>query len=397
MPKRRSTSTSQCSAKPNDGCTSRKNGSRPVQTRFACWPQLMFSWYGEDAAKADAGQHRDAELILVQQRRLAQLGELLGRAIEDGRRVGRSRRGRGGGRVGRGRRLRRGSGRGRGRGRRGARAAPAPRRRRARARTRRARSPPGEPSPRHACSRQSIRKHRAGEEGERPRRRTGGIAMTGGGRSSRRGFLHAVGRLAGAAPWRRRSCSRRPRPALGDRRPLAVPVRAPRDTGAPRPAADRAAPPGLGGGPPHQRDDRVRPDRDPAVRSQPVPLPVPGAVGRSPLRAAVGGGHRAPAPPHHLRRLPADRFGRGARRRRLRRIGAPAAGPDAARRAADPHPRQPRAVEVVLRAAQRARDGSSRRRCWRASSATAGWRSSTRRTISAARSRATASAAGSTR
>ena len=185
--------------------------------------------------------------------------------------------------------------------------------------------------------------------------------------------------------------------ALRDRRPVAVPLRAHRASGAARSAPDRAAPPGLGDRPPHQRIDRVRPGGAPAVRSQPVPLPVPGAVGRSALRAAARGGHRAPAPAHHLRRLPADRFGGGARRRRLRRIGAPPAGADAARRAADPHPRQPRAVEVVLRAARRARADHRGAPYWKVSSATAGWRSSTRRTISAARWRATASGAGSTR
>ena len=49
---------------------------------------------GEDAAIADAGHHGDAQLVLVQQRRLPQLGELLGRAGDAGRRARRRRAGR---------------------------------------------------------------------------------------------------------------------------------------------------------------------------------------------------------------------------------------------------------------------------------------------------------------
>ena len=60
-------------------------------------------------------------------------------------------------------------------------------------------------------------------------------------------------------------------------------------------------------------------------------------------------------------------------------------------------PDEPRAVEVVLRAARRARADHRRAATSRGSSAIAGWPSSTRRTIWAARWRATASAAGSTR
>ena len=138
------------------------------------------------------------------------------------------------------------------------------------------RSPPGEPSPLRACGRQSSRKHRRGEEGEM----AGGIGMIGDGRGSRRRFLADVGRAVGGAVAASFAALAGATGAR-DRRALAVPVRAPRAARAARPAADRAAPPGLGAGPPHQPGDGLRPGRAPAQRSQPVPLSVPRAVGRS--------------------------------------------------------------------------------------------------------------------
>ena len=112
-----------------------------------------------------------------------------------------------------------------------------------------------------------------------------------------------------------------------------------------------------------------------AHRPRAVPPPVPGAVGRSRVRPAARrrGGPAAAVP--HLRRLPADRFGRGAGQRPLRRVGAQAAGPGAARAicppgSSDDHVR----VEVVLRAAAGLPAGSWPRPTSRRSSATGGWR-----------------------
>ena len=300
---------------------------------------------GKDAAETDAGQHRDAQLILVQQRRRAELGELLGRpatATVGGPGLGRGGRRRGGGarrpaaarRGGRAASCRAASGAAR-------RSAP-----RAAVRPRTDRHHHDAPIAASAHAGASLVESRAPGEGGNPG------AHDSDGRVSRRRSDRR--RRGGCAPaWR--CCSR----ARAGRTPSAI-GRCFVSRGSslpglpdPRPTALRRLAWEI------VRRTSVATASDPAelrlARSEPVPVPVPGAVGRSRLRAAAGGGHRAPAPPHHLRRLPAHRFGRGASGRRLRRIGAPPAGADAARRAADPHSRQPRAVEVVLRAARRAR------------------------------------------
>ena len=126
--------------------------------------------------------------------------------------------------------------------------------------------------------------------------------------------------------------------------------------GLPDPRPDGAAAARLGSRAAHEPRDRLRPDRRSA---SPIPtlfrFPFLVLSGDRGVRAAARGRPRAPAPPHHLRRLPAHRLGRGTRGRRLRRVGAAAARADAAGRAARAHPRRARALEVVLRPARRAR------------------------------------------
>ena len=243
-----------------------------MQTRLPCWPQRSSSLLvGDDdrGNRSRAAPRCRADTCAAATPRAA-WGTPWRPALTAGRRRGR----RAAGRAGRrepapmdGRRRRRAARGG------GLRRRP----RRGPAKQRRRQSPPGQPSPRRACRRQSSGKPAAGEEP--------GIA---GGDRHESGT--AVARAAGswpssgassAARWRRRSRSRgrAARSAIGDRSlfrfaRLALP-------GLPDPRPDGAAPAGLGGRPPHQRGDRLRPGGDPPVRSEPVPLSVPGAVGRS--------------------------------------------------------------------------------------------------------------------